>query len=160
MSRRIKFTVIIFIAVLLYACDSSRVYEENIAVTGAIWNKDSLARFDVRISDTRTPHNVYINVRNMGDYRFKNLFLFITVTSPAGNSVKDTFDCVLADDRGKWYGSGIGDLYDNQILYKGNIIFPDTGIYTFQYEQAMRMDKWGGNLEGISDIGLRVEKMK
>ena len=85
----------------------------------------------------------------------QNLFLFVTTTSPNGSTLRDTFECYLADERGKWTGSGWGDIYDNQFIYKGNIRFPVSGVYTFEYVQAMRTDK----LDYISDIGLRIEKV-
>ncbi len=49
---------------------------------------------------------------------------------------------------------GLGDKYDNRILFRRNIRFPRTGIYVFEYEQAMRDEP----LIGIDDIGLRIEK--
>jgi len=110
----------------------------------------------VQIQDTINPHNIYVNVRNTSRYQMQNLFLFITTTSPQGATLIDTFECYLADERGKWTGSGWGDIYDNQFLYKRNIRFPVSGEYTFEYVQAMRTNE----LRYISDIGLRVEKIE
>jgi gliding motility-associated lipoprotein GldH len=86
----------------------------------------------------------------------QNLHLIVNTTSPNGSELKERFECYLADDRGKWIGSGWGDIYDNQFIYKKNIRFPISGTYIFKYTQAMRTD----NLEYISDIGLRIEKIE
>ena len=86
----------------------------------------------------------------------QNLHLIITTTSPNESKLEERFECYLADERGKWTGSGWGDIYDNQFIYKRNIRFPVTGVYTFEYIQAMRTDK----LEQIADIGLRIEKVE
>ncbi len=67
----------------------------------------------------------------------------------------DTLNFRLADDRGRWLGRGIGDLYFIRLPYKQDILFPYKGIYRFEIVQGMRTD-----LEGIRDVGLRVERIK
>lgn len=146
--------VFILTVLMFFSCDRNKVYDESIPIKDQIWQREEHAIFKVNIQDSINPHNLYVNVRNAGDYEFANVFLFITVTSPTGHTNKDTFNCILADDKGKWYGSGYGDLFDNRVLYKANILFPDTGIYIFDIEQAMRKD----TLENISDIGIRIER--
>lgn len=141
---------------LFISCDPNQVYEENREISEYEWHKDSVVTFNVNIQDTINPHNIYVNVRNTSQYKMQNLFLFITTTSPNSSTLVDTFECYLADARGKWTGNGWGDIYDNQFLYKQNIRFPISGNYQFEYVQAMRTEK----LKYISDIGLRIEKVE
>jgi gliding motility-associated lipoprotein GldH len=75
---------------------------------------------------------------------------------PGGKKITDTLECILADENGKWLGKGTGHIVDNRVPFKRNVIFPDTGKYTFEIEQAMRMEK----LPEVYDIGLRIEKVK
>ena len=154
--RIINNVIFILFLALLVSCDSNQVFETNVEVADFTWHKDSIIKFEVDIRDTISPHNIYINVRNTSRYKMQNLFLFLTTTSPTGVVLRDTFECYLADERGRWTGSGWGDIYDNQFIYKKNIRFPVSGIYTFEYIQAMRTDK----LKYISDIGLRIEKVE
>ena len=154
--RNLNIFYIISLVITLSSCDPNQVYERNVEIPEFSWNKDSVLRFEVDIQDTINPHNIYINVRNSSRYEMQNLFLFVQTEAPGGSTLRDTFECYLADERGKWTGSGWGDIYDNQFLYKRNIRFPVSGVYTFKYIQAMRTDK----LEYISDIGLRIEKVK
>lgn len=141
---------------VLTSCDPQRVYENNINIPGDSWSQNRIIKFDVEVKDTISTHNIYVNVRNTGEYPMSNLYIFIKTTSPLGYSVKDTFECILADDRGKWTGKGFGSIWSNQCLFKENIRFPFTGIYSFEYEQAMRI----GDLTGLTDVGLRLEKNK
>jgi gliding motility-associated lipoprotein GldH len=97
---------------------------------------------------------MYVNVRNSAGYNYSNLFLFIKTIFPKGEQTIDTLECTLADPSGKWLGEGLGDIWDNQILFKKNIRFPQSGQYKFEVEQAMRIDP----LTSIMDIGLRIEK--
>jgi gliding motility-associated lipoprotein GldH len=93
-------------------------------------------------------------VRNTSLYPMSNLYLFITTIAPSGHSIRDTVEVILADEKGKWLGSGLGDIWDLQQLYKENVRFAQQGRYIFEYEQAMRTEK----LPFILDVGLRVEK--
>jgi len=144
----------IFAILSLLACDSNRVFETYNEMPDCTWHRDSLVSFDIRITDTKSPHNVLIDLRNEGSYKSCNLFLFVEISSPNGNSIKDTVELMLANQYGKWYGTGIGDLFDHQMMYKRFIFFPDTGIYSFEFEQAMRVEE----LEHICNFGIRIEK--
>lgn len=152
MSRH-PFIALLMIAAALASCDPHRVYEKNTKVPYGIWNRDNPVVFSVDIRDTVSTCNLYINVRNTGMYPMRNLYLFIKTTAPSGNSVVDTVDVLLAGEKGKWYGKGLGDIWDLSTLYKKGIRFAQEGTYTFSFEQAMRME----NLPFILDVGLRIE---
>lgn len=67
---------------------------------------------------------------------------------------RDTVELTLADPSGKWLGSGMGDIWDNRVLFKQQFRFPEKGTYIFTLEQAMRIDP----LPQIMDVGIRIEK--
>ena len=116
--QRQKITSIFFllwIALLFSACDSSRVFEENKVIENQLWNSADKKLFYVNVDDTLSSHNFYINVRNASDYPFSNLLLFLQTRYPQGTYSKDTLECILADQTGKWLGDGSGDIWDNQI---------------------------------------------
>ena len=150
-----KIASLIFLTIILLSCDSGKVFEEYIEVENATWQKENIASFEFETSDTLNPHNLYINIRNTGSYAYSNLYLFITMQGPDGAALQDTVNCILADKRGEWLGSGVGDLWDLQMPYIGGFMFAKKGKYIVSFEQAMRVES---GLEGITDIGLRVEK--
>ena len=156
MSRRFILLLTAMFALFFHSCDPNRVYEKNIRIPEGIWSHDNIVKFDVMVEDTSSSHNLYVNVRNASLYPTSNLYIFITTTAPNGHSVKDTLEVILADDRGKWLGSGLGDIWDLQQIYKEQIRFAQKGGYTFEYQQAMRAE----HLPFILDVGLRVEKVK
>jgi len=152
---KLLFLLTFFVIFLsLVSCDKNRVFETNIEMPSYEWNKDSVLLFHVDIVDTISSHNIYLNVRNTSQYAYQNLFVFLQTTSPTGLSLRDTLECYLADDRGKWLGSGWGDIYDNRFIYKRNIRFPVSGNYTFKVIQGMRSNQ----LKYITDVGIRIEK--
>lgn len=147
--------IVCLLFVLLFSsCDNSRIFEQNYSIPESGWDQTNSAKFDVDIKDPSTPANFYINVRHADGYPYANLFLFIKTVFPNGKLSNDTLECVLADDKGKWLGSGIGDIYDNQIPFKRNVRFPVAGNYHFEIEQAMRTQ----TVPLIMDVGLRIEK--
>jgi len=152
--RRINILILFLSIILLLSCDPNRVYETNTRIPDGIWEHENIVRFELVIEDTISNYNLYINVRNANLYPMSNLHLYITTTAPSGHSIKDNVEVVLADEKGKWLGSGLGDIWDLQQVYKKNIRFAQKGKYTFEYEQAMRVER----LPFILDVGLRVEK--
>ena len=148
--KNVFFALIIF---TLCSCDSKRIYESNVAIPSNGWHSLELVRFEVEITDTINPCNIYINVRNNNKYRYMDLWLFVNVRSPIGTVERDTVLIRLADHRGKWMGHGLGSKFDSRIFLRRNVRFPVTGTYVFEYEQGMRDEP----LMGIEDIGLRIE---
>lgn len=138
----------------LASCDDSLIYEENQGIDGMKWKASQPISFQVAIEDTLQACNFYFNLRHGEDYAFSNLFVFMKTTFPNGESARDTMEFTLQQPDGKWIGSGLGDLRDNQILFKQNLRFPLRGKYTFSLEQAMRQEE----LPYISEVGLRIEK--
>jgi gliding motility-associated lipoprotein GldH len=148
------YAIVLLFVILIMSCDSKRVYENNVSIENQIWNNKNKIQFTVDITDTQSLHNVYVNIRNAGDYTYSNIYLFLKTYYPKHAISVDTLECILADPNGKWLGNGSGDIWDNQILFKKNVKFKEKGIYTFEYEQAMRVEQ----LPQILDVGLRIEK--
>jgi len=118
------------------------------------WSKYNKPEFRAEIDDTSSSFDILFSIRNSHEYPYRNLFLFVTTTSPSGQFIKDTIEYQLADNKGKWYGKGLGDIHNLSVPYKNNVIFPVPGEYSFRLEHGMRSDR----LEGIVDLGLIIKK--
>jgi len=152
---RNKLIWLILLTGLTVSCTKSDVFFQFKTIAPQGWSKDSLYNFDVPITDSLAAYNIYVNIRNRGEYPYQNLWLFLRKTSPDSVQVSDTIECYLADQRGKWLGTGIGSIMEMPVLYEQNVRFKTTGIYRYQIIHGMREDV----LTGINDIGLRVEKV-
>lgn len=147
------FLILVFFA----SCSDNAIFDENTNLPSKTWDRKNIISFKVPITDTVNPFKIFVNIRNNGNYSRSNLYLFITVISPKGDEIKDTVNCILADEKGKWYGkSNLGDLYFNKFLYKPNVRFPHAGTYTFKLEQAMRTEV----MKDIEDVGIRIEPLE
>ena len=148
---------------LLASCDSNRVFDKYIAVEDNNWLKDSKIDFEFQITDTISRNNLFINIRNNKDYEYSNLYLIAHLDFPNGKKIVDTLQYEMANKNGKFLGSGLSEIKENKLFYKENSIFPVSGNYKVSIRHAMRKN---GNVEGIeklqgiSDVGFRIEKVK
>jgi gliding motility-associated lipoprotein GldH len=151
-----KKTLLLFLLLIVTAvsCDSNRVFEEHVALKEGVWNVRNQIRFTVEIPDLLSRYSMFLNVRNGTEYPYSNLFLFMNTVSPDGMIARDTIELTLADYDGRWLGSGMGSIKFSRFLFQKDFRFKQTGTYRFMLEQAMRVRE----LNGIHDIGLRIEK--
>lgn len=154
--RKSKLLFLFIIGLCLVSCDSNLVFEENLKIDESVWNRTQQAQFSFEITDSTQLHNFFINFRHAGDYPYKNLYLFTRIKSPDGKIARDTAQMLLADNKGRWLGKSIGDIYDYQFKFKEQFMFPEKGEYVVNIEQAMRDQV----LPNVTDIGIRVEKIK
>jgi len=141
---------------LLSSCDGRMVYENIEEVPDKAWKANVPVNFAIPVEDTISLQNILITVQNATNYKYSNLFLFVTTKSPSGATVCDTLEVQLADEKGRWYGKGFSRYYDLQVPYKHLIKFPLKGDYTISITQGMREE----SLEGIVKVGVRVEHAK
>jgi gliding motility-associated lipoprotein GldH len=152
--RKIFFLAIISFA--LGSCDRNRVYEEYVEIPDNVWDVNNKVKFEVDITDTSSLYNIYINFRHADGYMARNIFMFVTTTYMDGKSEVDTVEILLADETGKWMGDGLGDIWDNQKLFKSGVRFQQAGKYIYELEHAMRIEQ----VPLVMDVGLRVEEQK
>jgi len=144
---------VVFVLFTFASCDYKNVYEKNAPIPGGSWQNKNVLRFWYDVKDTLTVMNISINLRHTGLYKYSNLYLFVTTEAPNGKTHRDTLEFILADNKGKWFGRGVGDLYDIRMKYRNNTRFSQHGRYYFLIEQAMRDEK----LEQVIDVGMRIE---
>ena len=139
---------------ILSSCNSKVLYTGSAEMKENTWQLMNVPEFRVPVNDTLTGNDIFFVLRTGSDYPFRNIFLFVTATSPDGKKLTDTLQYYLADDKGKWYGKGFGDIKELKLPYRSNVFFPLKGEYTFNVQHGMRTE----DLEGVYDIGIRIEK--
>jgi gliding motility-associated lipoprotein GldH len=158
-----KLLSVLIILIAVSSCSDSAVFDSFKPISNSGWHKDSIVNFTFDAVDTMSKNNIYINLRNNNDYQFSNLFLIVGIDFPNNNQVIDTLEYEMTDAEGKFLGSGFTDLKENKLEFKTNVVFPTKGIYGFSIQHAMRKSGEVDGLEvlnGISDVGLRIENIK
>ena len=140
--------------VFFNSCGDFPIYNSSIEIEPDGWSIDNPASFEWDIVDLDLKYDALIDIRHNSDYPYSNLYLFLELTFPNGHQKLDTLHCKLADERGRWYGSGMGDIIDHRVSFKENFEFPIHGKYRLKIEHGMRQDP----LVGVTDIGFRIEK--
>lgn len=148
--------IVLVIALALYSCDESRVYEKQTDFN-RVWITSDKPSFEFEIKNHTEPYNLYYTVRNSLDFPFSRIFITYTLTDSSGLEMKkDLIAGNLFDQKtGEPFGSsGLGDLYDHRFPLLMNYKFERPGVYSISLEQFTRKD----TLEGVLAVGVRVEK--
>jgi len=150
-----KIFILLGIILCISSCsvDKKKVYEKIVALPSEGWLSSDTYKFDIPVTDTTKAYDILLHLRNSGRYAYSNIWFFIETQSPKGNTLKDTFEIILADDLGRWLGEGIGDVNNILVPYKENILFPVNGVYQITITQAMR----DSVLDNVLDLGIRLQ---
>ena len=146
-----KFIAACVTCFLCFSCKNEAVYDQYQAIQNTSWEKNKEYYFTFLIEDISVPYDLTLEVRNNNMYPYQNLWVFCSEELPIGPLKRDTIECMLADEFGKWYGHGIS-LFQSSFPIRSAYYFPVKGQYTFSFRQGMRNDQ----LPGIQEIGLRV----
>ena len=162
MQKKIRL-ILVSLLVVFTSCDSNQVFDQYQSVPKE-WNKGEIIGFNFNAPDSIYPYNLYVNLRNNNDYKYSNLFLIVEMNYPNGKVTTDTLEYEMAQSDGTFLGSGFSDVKENKLWYKGYdnpFVFTENGQYKVNIQQAMRENgQTNGieNLQGILDIGFRIEK--
>jgi gliding motility-associated lipoprotein GldH len=145
----------------LFSCDKKRVFDEYKSVGGS-WKKDSIVVFTFYQTDTLKAYNLFLNIRNNNDYPFSNLFIIVAMQQPDGLTKVDTLQYEMANPDGSLLGEGFTDIKENKLFYKEKLRFKKVGNYKISIKQAVRKTGkiTGETLEGVSDVGFRIESLQ
>jgi len=152
----------LFLVISFFSCDDTIEFIQFEPLENAVWENSKNLTFNFSIQDTISPKNLFIHVRNTGEYPFSNMYVITTLTFPDETKVIDTLQYEMADVSGKFLGKGISDIKESKLFYKEQKIFPKAGKYQFQVRQAMRKNgevQPLQKLNGIQDIGFSIEKV-
>ena len=162
MKRILNLSIFSCFVCLLLSCDDKQVFDTYKSV-GKTWHRDSIVVFEYEVKDTTEHYDLFLNLRANDDYPFSNIFLITSIESPAQQVKTDTLEYLMAAPDGKMLGNGFSDIKESKLWYKDNFRFTELGVHTIRVEQALRKrNEIDGleELEGIFDVGFRIEKVK
>lgn len=154
-SQKLKGIIVALTCSLFFSCENPALYDQYQAIDNITWEKDKEFYFTFEVKDISVLYDLTLEVRNNNLYPYQNLWLFCSEEQPIGPLRRDTIECILADEFGKWYGHGIS-LYQSSFPIHSQYKFPHAGQYTFSFRQGMRDDA----LKGIQEIGFSVRPSK
>jgi gliding motility-associated lipoprotein GldH len=147
-------SLLIFALLAFSSCDKSRLMEENSQINDYNWSYNDVKSFSVEIPDTNHSYNIILNVRHSFNFEWRNMWVNIETVFPDSTKFDKRVNLLLSEPDGHWFGNCLGDNCDIQVPIQKNAYFPQTGKYTFNIRQDMRVDP----LPLVKSVGLRIEK--
>lgn len=153
--NKIAYSAMLALLMMITSCNSNVIFTDSVVIPDNTWSLTNVPVFTVPVTDTAISTNVFFTIRTGSEYPFRNIYLFVTASSPDGKSICDTLEYNLADEKGNWYGRGFGDIKELTLPFRSNVLFPVKGNYRFNIQHGMRIV----DLKGVYDFGLRIEKV-
>jgi gliding motility-associated lipoprotein GldH len=152
------------LTMLFFSCDEKQFFSEYKELYGT-WKKSDTLRFTFEQKDTLNLYHLFLNVRNNNEYPFSNMYLIVTMKEPGVKpTIKvDTLEYLMANADGTLLGDGFSDVKESKLWYLENFKFNRVGKYNVEVVQAVREAgkvKGVPELKGITELGLRIEKIK
>ena len=151
--RHLLLSFLLLTVLLLTSCKQSTVYYhyENTPESG--WEKTDVVVFDMDKMSADAVCQEELALRISNKYPFMRLTLIVEQTVfPAGETMIDTLDCNLIDERGNAQGRGV-----SQYQY----MFPLRSLQLHKGDSlqlSVHHDMKREILPGITSIGIRVKK--
>ena len=144
----------LFVLLLVFSCTTK---PETLFVTDTLpyWISNQPVSFQIQASDSAA-YNIHLNLRNDTSYPWARFFGAYVLRDSAGNRIDSLmvqdflFDPVTGEPKGV---SGLGDVYNHEILIRKGYRFPYDGTFRITLQQMMRAD----SLQGIRSAGIRLE---
>ncbi len=153
--KKLVFPIVILMLALV-GCRPNGVFEKNISIPEHAWNSQFKPSIQFTVEDTTSLYRIYVVFRHTDAYRYKNVWMTITVQPPGDFAYVNRKNLTLATDERGWLGSGMDDIFEHRILLDASPSrFPKKGVYTFTLAQIMREDP----LEHVMNAGIRIEKV-
>lgn len=148
---KVRLLLILAVGFLAAACvDHESYYGEFRSIDPDGWAYDSPVAFAPELRDSAVTGNLALSVRHTNRYPYSNIYVEVSVNDSV-SSRRDTFNIVLADEFGRWFGRGIGtDFQLSDTLYRGLTL---TSPAKISVRHVMRADL----LPDIEQIGITFD---
>ncbi|MBB4038275.1 gliding motility-associated lipoprotein GldH [Dysgonomonas hofstadii] len=155
----LQYCVILLLAIGIISCQQQEIYSQFHELKNAEWAQNDTLVFDIdsAVFDLNTPYRFSIEVTNNVNYPYRNIWFFVSDNLKSDSIFDSTSkEYTLADDFGKWNGSGFATTFQLSLPLYDNFIFARKQNYRVKIQHGMRDEP----LNGIEKLGLRIEKME
>ncbi|MGL4520432.1 MAG: gliding motility lipoprotein GldH [Phocaeicola sp.] len=139
---------------LLMGCQTPTVYHAYQPVPRMGWSGHDTLLYTPLLPEGH--YDMELSLRHHENYPYQNLSLALSyLTNDTVHLPNDTVAFILTDENGKWNGTGVSSLYQLSAPHKVSITVTEGDtLKMIQVRQIMR----NTTLQGITDVGLRIEK--
>ena len=130
------------------------IFEKTHPFANHSWAAADTLHFTFDITDTAAFYNVFVVLRHTDAYRYNNMYINVTSTSPGDTAVTVQHNFMLANASG-WLGSSMDDVIEQRVAINNAPVKLRKGNYVVILQQIMRDDP----LPDMLNAGVRVEKV-
>lgn len=144
-----------FFMATMVACEQDEVYSRFYHLQNGKWHSDSVLVFGIDSLNTTlsSQYQVTVELTTNRSYPYSDLSLLVDQVRMDTVVHTDTFNIQLADEYGKWLGSGIGGLHQLSLPYQSfdtrDSVYRNT---TLTLRHGMRENQ----LKGIEKVGVKI----
>jgi gliding motility-associated lipoprotein GldH len=149
--KRINRLLILLLGVILFSCQESPTFEKTYAFENNHWEQKVKPQFVVDIQDTTKSYNFTLTLRTTTDYKYSNLWVYMSTKTPDGKKAREPFEIKVANPDGSWAGKKTGTIVEHTLNFNQRKM-PLKGSYTFVVEQGVTNQ----SIDEVLDIGLLV----
>lgn len=137
----------------LSSCSEGEAYSHFHHLEKGKWHRDSLLVFSIdSVITFGTAYDVTVELTTNHGYPYRNLWLLVDHNLADSLIRTDTLRCLLANEHGKWLGSGAGGLNQLSLTYRSFI--PRDSVYNYRLVIRHGMD--GTLLRGVEKVGIKL----
>lgn len=137
------------------SCDKQEIYYRFHEVKNTEWAQDDTLVFDIdsTLFEVNVPYKLSLEITNNVNYPYQNIWFFVQSNINDTVFAEQSKEYLLADEFGKWKGSGFGSLFQSS-LPLDNIIFKEKKNYQIKLEHGMR----DASLKGVEKVGVKIRQ--
>lgn len=154
--HKVVLSCLLLLSVMTVSCSKGEIYSQYHELTDASWGYNDTLVYDIdsTLFELNTPYKVTIELTNNVGYPYQNIWFFMQANFESDSVFTGmSKEYQLADEFGKWLGSGFGSLYQSSLSVE-DVIFKEKRNYQIKLEHGMRDE----SLKGIEKIGIRIQK--
>ena len=152
--KRIKYSIKTFcFLVFLVSCTQIPEYKKVHTFKNKIWEQGKEIKYTFNIEDTTVKYDITLFLRTTTNYKYNNLWGFLTTETPEGKKTKEPIEIKVARPDGSWVGKKTGSIVETSLYFKGRV-FPQKGEYKITLEQATTQKE----IAQVLDLGMFVRK--
>lgn len=150
----IQYVIGVLMFACLLSCSQKEVYYEFASIPQNKWSVSNEICFvvDSIYINPSSGYDINVEITHSVAYPYKTLWLYLDQTIQDTIFIRDTLECLLTDEVGKWRGSGNGSIRQISFEYKKGISIDTAKHNQICISHAMQ----DFLLKGIERVGLKI----
>lgn len=139
------------------SCGQREIYSQFHELKNTEWAQNDTLVFDIDSSlfDLNTAYKLSVEITNNVNYPYRNIWFFIHDNLKSDSVFTEiSKEYQLADEFGKWKGSGFATTFQLSLPLYDNLVFSRRENYRIKIQHGMRDEP----LKGIEKIGVKIEQ--